>query len=118
LRNVALQPAFFHNGAFTRLEDAIAHHLDVAGSAHRYNARAAGLDEDLAHRLGPIDPVLQRLDPRLAHRTQLTNREFSGLVAFVRDGLLDQRAARRNLCKLVPGSVPSGATVLRFEQCP
>ena len=35
LRNVALQPAFFHNGAFTRLEDAIAHHLDVAGSAHR-----------------------------------------------------------------------------------
>ena len=29
LRNVALQPAFFHNGAFTRLEDAIRHHLDV-----------------------------------------------------------------------------------------
>ena len=30
LRNVALQPAFFHNGAFTRLEDAIRHHLDVS----------------------------------------------------------------------------------------
>ena len=29
LRNVALQPAFFHNGAFTRLEDAIRHHLNV-----------------------------------------------------------------------------------------
>jgi cytochrome c peroxidase len=25
----ALQPAFFHNGAFTRLEDAIRHHLNV-----------------------------------------------------------------------------------------
>ena len=28
LRNLALQPAFFHNGGFTRLEDAI-HHLNV-----------------------------------------------------------------------------------------
>jgi cytochrome c peroxidase len=37
LRNVALQPAFFHNGAFTRLEDAIRHHLDVAVSARNYN---------------------------------------------------------------------------------
>ena len=31
LRNVALQPAFFHNGAFTRLEDAVRHHLDAFG---------------------------------------------------------------------------------------
>lgn len=38
LRNVALQPAFFHNGAFTRLEDAIRHHLDVFDSARHYNA--------------------------------------------------------------------------------
>ena len=33
LRNAALQPAFFHNGCFTRLEDAIRHHLDVSSSA-------------------------------------------------------------------------------------
>jgi len=33
LRNVGLQPAFFHNGAFTRLEDAIYHHLHVFESA-------------------------------------------------------------------------------------
>ena len=38
LRNVALQPAFFHNGAFTRLEDAIRHHLDVFESARGYDA--------------------------------------------------------------------------------
>ncbi|MEP7348217.1 MAG: cytochrome c peroxidase, partial [Gemmatimonadaceae bacterium] len=32
LRNVALQPAFMHNGAFVRLEDAMRYHLDaVAG---------------------------------------------------------------------------------------
>ncbi len=41
LRNVALQPAFFHNGAFTRLEDAIRHHLDVFESALELR-RAAG----------------------------------------------------------------------------
>ena len=28
LRNIALAPAFFHNGAFARLEDAIRFHLD------------------------------------------------------------------------------------------
>ena len=39
LRNVALQPAFFHNGAFTRLEDAIRHHLDVYDSARNYRRR-------------------------------------------------------------------------------
>ena len=33
LRNVAVQPTFMHNGAFTRLEDAIRHHLDVVASA-------------------------------------------------------------------------------------
>ena len=37
LRNVALLPAFFHNGAFTRLEDAIAHHLNVPDSVRNYN---------------------------------------------------------------------------------
>jgi cytochrome c peroxidase len=66
LRNVALQPAFFHNGAFTRLEDAIRHHLNVFESARGYRASAAGVDRDLTYRLGPIEPVLDRLEPRLA----------------------------------------------------
>jgi cytochrome c peroxidase len=40
LRNVALQPAFMHNGAFVRLEDAIRYHLDaVAGAATYTTAR-------------------------------------------------------------------------------
>src|SRR6186713_1610844 len=66
VRNAALQPAFFHNGAFTRLEDAIRHHLNVFESASTYGAAAAGIDSDLRARLGPIQPVLDRLDPRLA----------------------------------------------------
>src|SRR5262249_807652 len=55
IRNVALQPAFMHNGAFTRLEDAIRHHLDVFTSARNYNPAAAGVAPDLRGPLGPIE---------------------------------------------------------------
>ena len=118
LRNAALQPAFFHNGAFTRLEDAIRHHLDVVRSVRDYDPISAGLDNDLTLPLGPMAPVLARLDPLVATPLELRPDEFHDLVAFVRDGLLDDRARKENLCKLVPPSVPSGFTVLQFERCP
>lgn len=118
LRNVALQPAFFHNGSFTRLEDAIRHHLNVYESARNYNAVAAGVDRDLTYRLGPIEPVLQRLDPLLTKPIKLKAGEFEALVAFVRYGLLDNRARRQNLCALIPQRVPSGYSTMRFEGCP
>src|SRR2546429_5894219 len=57
LRNAALQPAFFHNGSFTRLDDAIRHDLNVFNSARNYNAVSAGVDKDLTYRMGPIEPV-------------------------------------------------------------
>jgi cytochrome c peroxidase len=117
LRNAILQPAFFHNGAFTRLADAIRHHLDVPRSAHEYDPAAAGVDPDLRHRLGPIEPVLARLDPVLATPIELSNSEFNALVAFVGHGLLDPRAVKANLCRLIPRRVPSGMTVMRFEGC-
>jgi cytochrome c peroxidase len=41
LRNAALQPAFFHNGAMTRIQDAIRHHLNVFDSARSYNPKCA-----------------------------------------------------------------------------
>jgi cytochrome c peroxidase len=69
IRNVALQPAFFHNGAFTRLEDAVRHHLDVFTSTQNYSPGAAGLDADLTALMGPIAPVLARIDPILATPT-------------------------------------------------
>lgn len=118
LRNAALQPAFFHNGAFTRLADAIRHHLNAAESARHYDPAAAGVDRDLRHRQGPIEPVLERLDPLVAAPIELTPSEFNNLVAFVRDGLLDPRAEKRNLCRLAPARVPSGFTTMRFEECP
>jgi len=118
IRNAALQPAFFHNGAFTRLEDAIRHHLDVFESARGYSPVRAGVDRDLTRRLGPIEPVLDRIDPLLATPIDLSAREFNALVAFVRDGLLDERAKRQSLCDLIPAEVPSGFPTMRFEGCP
>ncbi len=115
LRNVALQPAFFHNGAFTTLEDAIRHYNNPAQSARGYEAAAKGVAPDLAARLGPIEPVIERLSPLLTSPTRLTPQEFSDLVAFVRDGLLDPRATPENLLRLVPAELPSGLPGLVFE---
>ena len=112
IRNVALQPAFFHNGAFTRLEDAIRHHLDVFASARNYNP--SGVAQDLRAPMGPIEPVLARVDPILATPIRLTDDEFLQLVDFVRYGLLDKRAQR--LDRLIPKSVPSGFPVLTFQE--
>ena len=117
LRNASLQPAFFHNGAFTRLEDAIRHHLNVPDSARHYSAIRAGVDQDLTYRVGPIEPVLAKLDPALKAPINLGQDEFEHLVAFVRRGLLDDRAAPKALCAIVPPSVPSGLPVFNFEAC-
>ncbi|HYV00387.1 MAG TPA: cytochrome c peroxidase [Pyrinomonadaceae bacterium] len=115
IRNVALQPAFFHNGAFTRLEDAVRHHLDVFSSARNYSPTGAGVDSDLAIRLGPIEPVLTRVDPILRTPIILSDEEFKQLLEFVGNGLLDKRAKPENLRKLIPKSVPSGFPILKFE---
>jgi cytochrome c peroxidase len=115
IRNVALQPSFFHNGAFTRLEDAIRHHLGVVKSVNNYDPAAAGVAPDLSGPLGPMEGVLARLDPLLTDPSRLTDEEFRQLVDFVRDGLLDPRARPERLRTLVPKAVPSGRPVLIFE---
>jgi cytochrome c peroxidase len=117
LRNAALQPAFFHNGAFTQLEDAIRHHLDVVESVNGYSPASAGVAPDIS-RVASSATMLRALDPALAQPTRLRPREFDDLLAFVRDGLLDARAQKSHLCALVPASVPSGVPLLNFEECP
>jgi cytochrome c peroxidase len=112
LRNAAVMPAFMHNGAFVHLEDAIRHHLDPYPSARQYTPR--DLPPDLQGPLGPIEPVLARLDPLLQTPIQLTAEEFSQLVDFVRHGLLDPRILPGHLKTLVPKRVPSGSPTLDF----
>jgi cytochrome c peroxidase len=115
IRNVGLQPAFFHNGAFRRLEDAVRFHLNPSGQALSYNPAVAGLDPDLRESLGPIAPVLARLDPLMQTPQILSDDEFRQLVDFLRHGLLDPRAEPENLRKLIPARVPSGRPIQEFQ---
>jgi cytochrome c peroxidase len=113
LRNIALSPAFFHNGAFARLEDAIRFHLDPT---QRYDPAAAGIDADLAVRMGPrVDRSY--LHPLFKNGIALTDAQIRDVTQFVKTGLLDSRAKKENLCSLIPKSVPSGLKVLTFEDC-
>jgi cytochrome c peroxidase len=113
LRNIKLQPTFFHNGAYTKLEDALRFHIDAIRSARDYNRNRAGVDSDL--RVGPIEPVLQRIDPLLATPVTLTNDEFRWLMDFVRDGLQDPRATPQMLRQLIPNRLPSGRPLHLFQ---
>ncbi len=113
LRNVALQAAFMHNGAFVRLEDAIRYHLDARGQAASYTT--ALLPPDLQGPMGPIEPVLARLDPLLREPVVLTEDERAALVDFVGNGLLDPDARPQRLRRLVPETLPGGRTGLQFQ---
>jgi cytochrome c peroxidase len=115
LRNVAVQPTFMHNGAFTRLDDAIRHHLNVMDSALHYTPARQKLPADLSGPLGPMVPVLASLDPAVSTPIILTESQFERLLAFVSHGLLDPRATPARLQRLVPHTVPSGRPVLLFE---
>src|SRR5262245_9026110 len=91
LRNLAVAPAFFHNGAFGSIEEAIEHHLDVADSLADYDPAENGVPADLS--LGPNDPVLATgIDPLLATPILLTKKELKELTAFVAEALFDERA--------------------------
>ncbi|WP_437926014.1 cytochrome c peroxidase [Sorangium sp. So ce291] len=113
LRNIALQPTFFHNGAFTSLEGAIRHHLDVYRSATEYTN--AHLDPDLRGEVGPLAPVLAAVDPLLQQPIELTEEEIGWLCAFVGEALLDPRATPKRLEALIPDELPSGRAVHDFE---
>ncbi|MEY2931431.1 MAG: hypothetical protein RL033_2180, partial [Pseudomonadota bacterium] len=119
LRNLAVQPAYFHNGAFVRLTDAVSYHTHTPQLARSYDPVAAGLPRDLTLRRGPIEPVLKRLDPRLAAlaRLNLSESEVAELVEFLQVGLLDPKALPENLCRLIPTQVPSGRPILKFQGC-
>jgi cytochrome c peroxidase len=116
LRNVGAQAAFFHNGAFTTLEDAINHYRDVTKSARNLEALKWKLSEDLRGPVGPDEPVLARVTSFLVSGILLNEEEFRQIVEFVRNGLLDPRAKAENLRKLIPESVPSGRPLPQFQQ--
>jgi cytochrome c peroxidase len=113
LRNVSLQPAFMHDGAFVRLEDAVRYHLDAVRGAATYTT--ASLPPDLQGSIGPLDPILARLDPILRQPVPLDGEEFADLVEFLRNGLLDPAARAERLRRLIPEKLPSGRAGLTFQ---
>lgn len=114
LRNIALSPAFFHNGAFGRLEDAIRFHVNPTQS---YNPATAGIDKDLTRRMGPRVPA-SMLHPMFKNGgIGLSESQLRDVTQFVKTGLLDPRATKENLCAMIPKSVPSKLKVLTFEAC-
>jgi cytochrome c peroxidase len=117
LRNLAAFHAYFHDGAFTDLSHAIRFHLNPAYYAPIYDPVAEGVASDLSLRLGPIQPILARLDPLLQQPVVLSDQEFADLVNFIEYGLLDPRAMPQNTCTMIPSSVPSGMPMLQFEGC-
>ena len=116
LRNLVVQPAFFHNGSFVSLTDALRHHLDALGMAKFYDPTAEGVPPDLTKNTGPIGPVIQRIDPALARPVTLSETEFADLLLFVRDGLSDARIGPQKLAQLIPEVVPSGLPLQTFEK--
>jgi cytochrome c peroxidase len=115
LRNVAVEAAYMHDGAFTDLAAAIRHHLDARASLLSYDSTRQGLPSDLAAATGPRAPLLEAVDPLLATPILLSDSEFEDLVAYVRDALLDPRARPANLRKFVPPHLPSGNAPLGFD---
>jgi len=91
--------------------------LRTSEAAWAYDAKAAGLDPDLRYRLGPVWPMLDRLDPRLRQPVYLSEPEINDLVKFVGDSLLDSRSRKDSLCKLIPRTLPSQLSPLVFQGC-
>lgn len=113
LRNIALQPSFFHNGSITDLKEAIRYHINPRKGIGQFSTR--NLDRDLRNPLAPMADVLLRLDPRLNGQISLTKDELENLTKFVGDGLLDKKASSQNLKHLVPSVLPSGMKPLQFQ---
>jgi cytochrome c peroxidase len=125
LRNLAVAPAFFHDGAVLTVEAAIRHHLNVEESLSDYDAEDVYdpaddvyLDTDLTFRRGPYPPMIARLDETLKEGIDLTEREISDLVEFVGVALTDEDCVEAKvLCDLVPPSTPGNDDMEHFFAC-
>lgn len=115
LRNVALQPSFFHNGAFDDLRNAVVYHLNPRENIRHYKPQKNGISSNVTYHEEGMKYILARLDKLLKKGINLTSREVDDLVAFLSVGLLDPGAKPENLNKLIPKTLPSGADLPTFK---
>jgi cytochrome c peroxidase len=110
LRNVALSPPYFHNGAFGTLLSAVRHYVNVTRSLETYNKSQlpAALQPTVKEGRLVWDQVEATLDPIVADTLKLQEAELTEIVAFLQ-ALTDPAA--QNLSGLIPATVPSGLPV-------
>jgi len=112
LRNVEATGPWMHNGAYTTLEGAVRHHLNVRVSLRDWDA--GQLDPAFADSVSDEAEVrgalLARLDPSMETPIELSDAEFSDLIEFL-GALTDPEVWE--LGRFVPDSVPSGMPVDR-----
>jgi len=114
LRGVSLSSPYMHNGAYTRLEDAIRQHTDPAAAYAAYDLSQIEPEMQAAEGLKPMAAVFERRNPVvLGHadgqrRIDLSDEQIADLVEFLKS-LTDPRM--RSTDSLAPTSLPSGLPV-------
>ena len=108
LRNIELEAPYFHNGAYTKLEDAVRHHINPALALEIYDDSQVEPELIGTFQDDPltISLLLSTLDPRLkVFDRPLNDSQMSDLLAFL-SALTDPKSI--NLLDIVPDSLPSG----------
>jgi cytochrome c peroxidase len=108
LRNVELTGPWMHNGAYTTLEAAVRHHLDVERGLREYDPTQ--LDEEFRAYVHQRDEIIEEVLSTLDEPTpiDLTDQEVDALVAFL-ESLTSPSA--RDMTHLEPEALPSGLPV-------
>jgi cytochrome c peroxidase len=83
LRNVALRPAFMHNGAFTRLRDVVRFYATRATNPERWYPSGAPFDDTPAAYRGLIDTTSVPYRRARGDAPAFTEGEIDALVAFL-----------------------------------
>jgi cytochrome c peroxidase len=113
LRNVALGGPWMHNGAYTRLEAAVYHHLNPQAALRDYNVSqlAPALQTTVRRDPQTLAAILETLDPRVSQPVSLSEGEVNQLLAFLYALTAPSGA---ELLNVIPASVPSGLPVSDF----
>ena len=106
LRNVELTAPYFHSGAYATLDQAIAHHTDIAAYASTYDP-SQHVPPEFYSSTRPFNPEEQihTAAPQLINGLPLTTAEIDDLVAFLQ-ALTDPAAV--DLSHFELAAVPSG----------
>lgn len=117
LRNVAATGPWMHNGAYTTLEAAVAHHLNPRVALQGYDPQQLdpALQTTLQHDAETTAAIMQTLDQRTANPVELSEPEMAQLLALL-NALTSPSLAK--LMNTIPESVPSGLPVTDFYQAP